>query len=625
MNENETPLTFTLPTLQDQWHQGRNTPKIAFLVQSGFAIYLGFVALIFASMSYYAMNPLDLIFKYLHPALLFLNLLPPFCIFWMVNFLSRKPCVAYGITATLTAIVGLVNYYKIAIRGAPFLLSDLGLIWEATVIVGEYTLDKSVAVLLLWTFLLLGFGLIYYLMPYSYVIPLDRKRSFQYCGVTVAVFIFFWFTCFTSSWVYNQTESYNNINRLSYSEVYLSRGLWYPFLNSSSTRISVEDVDTEELMEMFESETSFPIGDITVVSIMLEGFCDLTDFPAMANEQKVWDVYAPWHILEETGVGGEIINTVFAGGTAYTERSFLTGLPAAYDDFTQPTPSYVWEFKEAGYPTFGAHLGYQDFYSRVDVNPNLGFEEYYFYEDIYSDLVLPSSMYFDSDWAFFDSVIDLLEEKKNRPSFSFFVSIQNHGPYSVAEDMSNPYISTSAGLSEESRGILQTYLQGVENTLYHLQRLEAYLWERQDPVVLVIFGDHMPWMGNANEVLIEVGGSLDISTTQGMLDYFGTPYLIWANQAARNIITGDYPAQGETISNHFLMNLVFETIGWDQSPAMAFSTFIMEELPVVFHSWEYAYWVDDEVVVDIPQDYADWIGKYHGFIALRRTEYYTPK
>lgn len=625
MNEQEKPLTFTLPSKKEQWIQGRNNPKIAAIAQSGFAIYLGLVTLIFASMSYHAVPALDLWFKYLHPTVLVLNLLPPLCLFWMFNFLTRRPYIAYGITALLCIIVGLVNYYKIAIRGAPFVLSDLGLIWEAAVIVGEYTLDKSVAVLLFWVLMLSGFALLCYLMPFSYVIPIQRNRAWRYFGGSVLVFFFLWASCFSSPWLYEKTESYDKINRLSYSEVYLSRGLWYPFLNSTGKQSTVEDVDTEELMEMFTTDSTFPVGDITVVSIMLEGFCDLTDFPALAQEPGVLEVYAPWHALEETGVGGDIINTVFAGGTAYTERSFLTGLPAAYDDFTQPTPSYVWEFKEAGYPTFGTHLGYRDFYSRVDVNPNLGFEEYYFYEDIYSDVVHPDTLYFNSDWAFFDSVIDQLEKKKAEPSFSFFVSIQNHGPYSAAEDMSDPYISTQAGLTQDSRAVLQTYLKGVDDTLEHLQRLETYLWERQDPVVLVIFGDHMPWMGNANEIFLDVGGILDISTTQGMVDYFGTPYLIWGNAAARELMTGEYPAPGPTISNHFLMNLLYETIGWDQSPAMSFSSYIMAELPVVFHSWEYAYWIDEQVVIDVPQDYTDWLNKYHGFIALRRTQYYTPK
>ena len=62
-----------------------------------------------------------------------------------------------------------------------------------------------------------------------------------------------------------------------------------------------------------------------MVGIMLEAFCDLTDFPALADHEAVQAVYEPWHQLEEESVSGNLLTNIFAGGTVDTEWGFLTG------------------------------------------------------------------------------------------------------------------------------------------------------------------------------------------------------------------------------------------------------------------------------------------------------------
>lgn len=645
-------------------------------IQMVLGLYLGMNTLWFATLSDSNVSGFQLGLSYLNPITLLLNLLPPMLLLCCFTFLTGRPTLSYGITSGLSLLLCLVNYYKIILRGQPLVFSDLGLIFEATTMVGEYTLDITLNVVVLCLLMLFGGFVSWYLLPstlweiFPWGIPLteetptteplpseppapvligqkeepitfdslfrwmkkssDSKGRLRFHGTLGSLGIFFivWLGLCQNDTLYLWTENYSRINRLSHSEVYLSRGLWYPFLHSrGSTRQSSDNYLGDYYWDRSFQEGK-PLEDISVISIMLEGFCDYTMFPNLAEEEGVLQVYEPWHHLMENSLSGNIINTVFGGGTAYTERSVITGIAGADDSFSQNTQSYVWDFRNAGYLTFGGHIGYENFYDRITVNQYLGFEKYDYYENRYADLVHEDSLYWSSDTAFFQSIIEDMESTRylSQPSFGFYVTIQNHGPYDQAteENMKEPFVSESSGFSYETRAILQNYLLGIQDTLDQVTVLMDYVWEREDPIIVVLFGDHKPWGGNNHSVFVEVGAVFDTSTISGMMDYYSTPYVIFANQAAQTHLVGEYPADGGDISNHFLMNHVFNLVGWEQSDYMALGSLVMSELPVVFRGWEYAYWIDDEVVVDLPPSYQEVADYYLWSIQQRRSNLYTP-
>ena len=160
-----------------------------------------------------------------------------------------------------------------------------------------------------------------------------------------------------------------------------------PFLYSVQDMFPTppEDYDPEEAASLL---ARYPDQDIpadrrvNVVGVMLEAFCDLTDFPALAEQPAVQAVYAPLHDLEEQSVSGDLLTNIFAGGTVDSEWGFLTGY-TQHEDFRKPTDSYVWYFREQGYHTLFHHPGYSWFYNRQNVNEYLGFEESWFTENYY--------------------------------------------------------------------------------------------------------------------------------------------------------------------------------------------------------------------------------------------------
>ncbi len=601
--------------------------QAAFLIQLGLVLWLTGAVLVFTAYGVKSQTePLTFWFLYGSPSVFLLNFLPVAAFYTFFSCVTARPLVAYCILSFLNLLVSLVNYYKIALRGQALLWSDLTLVREAVTMLEEYTLKANGEVWFLVGMHGLGLLILCWVMPFSFRLEelgLTKPLRWKGAGLSGLLCLVIAFVLLPSNWLYQATEEYEDINRLSQPQVYLTRGIWYPFLHSSGKDAGQE---VEDYHWNPQEEEKKPLGEISVVSVMLEGFCDYTEFSALAQEEGVLEVYEPWHRWENMGVNGTLIHTNFGGGTAYTERSVLTGYPHADDPFSQVTDSYVWDFREAGYETFGGHPGYEEFYNRLQVNPNLGFQKYDYYENRYSDFMNYKAVYWSSDRIFMDLIIEDLEQRAypRNPFFAFYVTIQNHGPYEVETNLTNSFASAESGLGLESRGILQSYLTGIQDTLGHLERLQEYIWSRQDPIILVMFGDHKPW-GGVNHVLFqEAGADFDTSSAQGMEDYYGTPYVILANPAAQASLEGQYPGYGGVISNHFLLNKVFQLVGWEESDRMALASEVMAEVPVVFRSWEYAYWYKGALTLSLPKELQELVNYYVAMSYIQRYEPYLP-
>ena len=125
----------------------------------------------------------------------------------------------------------------------------------------------------------------------------------------------------------------------------------------------------------------------------------------------------------------------------------------------------------------------------------------------------------------------------------------------------------------------------------------SYLDSLDEPVVLVLYGDHKPWMGNHGVIYEGMGISLDTTTEQGFRKYYSTWYTIWGNQAAKTQLGQSFQGQGPDLSPCFLMNQVFEMIGWEGSAYMQAQRETAHMLPVLHTTG----WVEENgVLTDSP-------------------------
>lgn len=538
-----------------------------FLWLTAFGLGIGLLSLYLTANSYAGIDAQALWASYMKlPLLVVMNLLLPLLVVYLGFFLFARPWAAYLLSAVPFLGLALASYYKIQLRGDPVLASDLRLIRTAGGIMGNYTFELTEPVKLV----IAGFAGMLILS----LVLLRRERMSQrgrLAGLMVmlALTLASYFELYTSADIYEKTANNSLINPWSEVEIYLSRGTTYPFL------YSVQDMFPNAPSGYRESEASstlasyedqdIPEGEkITVVGIMLEAFSDLTDFPVLDEIPAVHEIYEPLHELEERSVSGRLLTNIFAGGTVDTEWGYLTGY-SEHEEFRSPVNTYVRYFKSQGYDALYRHPGYSWFYNRSNVNEYLGFDECVFNDTGFGDLISISDALYHSDKVLVDYLLNDIDSRTETddPLFLFSVSYQNHGPY-PSETYWEEYVTPEKnGWSMQTCCVINNYLAGIRSTINEMCRMTEELEGRDEPIVFVFFGDHKPWMGNGNSVYTEMGINMDVSTLDGFYNYYATPYVIYANQAARDLLGSDFAEPGGDFSPCFLMAKVFDECGWE--------------------------------------------------------------
>lgn len=544
------------------WSRGR---QVAYWLWNGLWVLLagagiGLVSMLLASGTY----PVSILKGYLdRPRFFCLNLAPVLVLTLLAYALTRSARRGYLLTAALVLGFSAVNYYKIAFRDDPLMFADLFLVREAGNMAGKYQLflDKRLS-------LALAAALAGYLFLALFVRgrPGKGKVRWGLVGLSLVLGGTLAPTILSDSWYNTHGAYYAHLtNQYSATQQYISRGFVYPFLHSISTAMETPPEGYEEkavatLLDSYLAQDIPEDKKVNVMGIMLESYNDFTKFGTPELNQ---DVYAVWHQLEEEGWSGDLVDNIFAGGTVDTERGFLTGY-SDLRDIRGNTNSIPWYFRSQGYKVEGMHPCYEWFYNRVNINERLGFEKYDFVENYFNDLTGGQVA---MDDIFFPELLKTYQEatQGDEPYFSFSVTYQGHGPYD--SDIcwwgkKGEFVKEQEGRSEEEQYILDNYFGSIANTNKHLKELTDYLRTDEEPVVLVLFGDHNPWMGDGNSVYQALGIDLDLSTEGGFYNYYATRYIIWANDAAKEMLGKDIQGEGPAISPCFLMSEVFEQCGW---------------------------------------------------------------
>ena len=518
------------------------------------------------------------------PLLVVMNLLMPLLLVYLGFFLFARPWAAYLLSAVPFLTLALANYYKIQLRGDPVLASDLRLLRTAGGIMGNYSFELSAPVGIVAA----GFAV----MLLISILLLRRERMSRHerlAGLMLLLSLTLagGFELYPDADIYEKTANSGLINPWSETEIYLSRGTTYPFLYSVQDMLpnapsGYRESEASSTLASYEDQ-DIPEGEkITVVGIMLEAFSDLTDFPVLDDIPAVHEIYEPLHELEGRSISGRLLTNIFAGGTVDTEWGYLTGY-STHEEFRSPINSYVRYFKSQGYDALYRHPGYSWFYNRSNVNEYLGFDECVFNDTGFGDLISISDALYHSDKVLVDYLLNDIDSRtaEDDPLFLFSVSYQNHGPY-PSETYWEEYVTPEKnGWSMQTCCVINNYLAGIRSTINEMCRMTEELEGRDEPIVFVFFGDHKPWMGNGNSVYTEMGINMDVSTLDGFYNYYATPYVIYANQAARDLLGNDFAEPGGDFSPCFLMAKVFDECGWEGPGLMQLQREMREVSPLM--------------------------------------------
>ena len=546
--------------------------NIFFLAASG--IGTGLLSLLLAIGRY----PWQIFFGYFrHPLIALLNILPVVLLILLLYCLVGRAWIAFlaGSVPVMLASVG--NYFKIVCRDDPFMFADIPDITTALGISERYDLSMN------WR---LGFCLFCVvfgtLFLFFFVRGRVRPRWRLALGAVIVLSVIPLAGVYTSDDIYdNKTQNYEYADQWAAPQVFLTRGFVYPFLYSIKEAFPEppEGYSEDAALEILESYTTQDIPEdkkVNVIGIQLEAFNDLENLGISGIAPEV---YEPFHALEAESYTGNLITNIFAGGTVRTERAFLTG-DVTLEDFRRNTGSYVWYFKDQGYYAEGIHPYHDYYYNRKNVNTYLGFDQYWFFQNRYDEL---NDGHIAMDDVLFPDLLQFYQNRdKSTPYFNFTVTYQGHGPYATDALDGEAGWWDGTYSDESTYYILNNYLDSVHETSEQLWDFVEALRADEDPVVLVVFGDHNPWLGYSNSAYHDLGVNLDTSTEEGFYNYYGTRYLIWANDAAKEVLGNDFIGEGPDVSPCFLMNVLFDQCGWGGGSAyLQLTSQVMEQVPVI--------------------------------------------
>jgi len=393
--------------------------------------------------------------------------------------------------------------------------------------------------------------------------------------------------------------------------------------SEDSVKFVLEQVNKQEKLD--QKQYTKP----NVIIVMNESFWDPT---RLSNVEFNQDPIPTFRSLLEQNVGGWLLSPQFGGATSNVEFEVLTAnlntfLPQGsipYQQFVKrPMESLAWVFKEKGYNTIGIHTYDGWFYNRDVAYKHLGFDKFlsseYFKSPIYKGPFI-------SDNELSKKIITQVEQSVD-PVFIYAISMQNHGPYSPDRYDAKEIEVTNSTLSKESKGILETYAQGVRDADESLRTLVNYFQENKEPTIILFFGDHLPGLGDKYKVYAEANFINSNEQKEWTLNekklMHNVPFVIWSNYKQST------PQFIDSLSTAFVGPLLLDFIGMEKegyfefvgSQAQKLKGYIrplsidvnnnmFSELPSTFDQWLNSYWLIQ---------YDNMFGKRYGFENFQST------
>lgn len=534
------------------------------------------------------------------PLLIVLNAMPIGLLLLALTCLFRNVFFSAALVNFAVCALSIANRIKLEVRDEPVFPRDFALLKEVGSAMGSYDIQypaKVIAVVALFSLALAVLGVFLGCKPF----PLARLRgwlgSLLGAAASFAVLAALILTVYSSNDLYN---SFRVSNAYYIPSVFNELGFPYCFCHQFTT-YPVDRPDGFDRAEAASWETGGEAGQgkpVNVVMVMNEAFSDITDAPAFAFDESS-DPLPNLHALRQDAhaISGHVVVPGFAGGTANTEFDVLTGIQtnalsaattSAFRVVNRDLDSLFRVFAGDGCRTSFFHPGDDWFYNRENVYRWMGAEETVFADQM-------ECLAYKGRWVTDNYMAGLIEQEfeaavsTGETLFHYTTTIQNHMSYTAdkyGEGYDFPPVPLNAEVSDQVRTMLEVYVEGVRDADAMLGRLRNYFAAQNEPVVLVFFGDHLPYLGDNQLGYAELGMTQEANWDA--LTSYETPYIIWANDAAAKILNWEAAVKaldlpdGGTLSAAFLGATVLELTGrGGESPWFSFLNQLRREAPVV--------------------------------------------
>lgn len=458
------------------------------------------------------------------------------CVYLLVFLFTQNSSAALGGGSAFFLVLFLVEYYIWKFRGDFLLPSDLRAVGTAVSVMGNYHYDLSPEAVYTVEYLL------FFIVLGSRI--RIRMHKLVHVGVSVLAVLLI------GGWYYLVMDTPNPLGRefvVNYWQISDTRNMngacMSYFLLLKESKVDIPDQYSEKkLWEIanaaaadYESSQGEGTGQKPdIIMIMNEAWSNLR----VLGELDTTEEYMPFvNSLTENALKGNLYVGIFGGLTANTEFEALTGNSLALlsptvvpyqSQIGHDMPSLARVLENQGYETMSMHPSGESAWNRNRVYAHFGFDEFIhqgMWEVPYEYLRV-----FISDACNYKEIIHRYENRnQDAPFFLFDVTIQNHSDYYGQIPLDIDVLNVG-GIPAAEAGYLydvKTYLNLMKISDDAIKELLTYFQQVDTPVIICIFGDHQPILGDDFYKAVFTGN--ESSEREQNLQKYVVPYVMWAN------------------------------------------------------------------------------------------------
>ena len=438
-----------------------------------------------------------------------------------IVYLFKRRIFVRMIIGAIWVILGIANGYILLKRVTPFNAQDLKIAGDGIALINNYCNGFEVVVIAVGAVALL-----------IWLISMWRRGG-QYAGkihhiaALIGIIVCGVLYTFVMNIAIDKRVVSTYFGNIAFA--YEDYGLPYCFSASlfntgisepnGYTKKAMAKIDKDgELNQTAASRSSDELPNIIVVQ--LESYFDVANAEFFTTSE---DACPNLHNLYQNYSNGYFKVPSVGAGTANTEFEVLTGMnlryfgPGEYPYKTyskkHPTESAATALASLGYGTHALHDNTGNFYSRANVFNNMGFDTFTSKE--FMNVLQTTENGWAKDEILTHHIMEAMDTTKQE-DFVFTVSVQGHGNYPETQVIENPKIKVEGIEDEALKNKWEYYVNQVYEMDQFVGDLIKAVEERNEPSVVVFYGDHLPTMGLKAE---------DLKSRY----LYNTNYVIWDN------------------------------------------------------------------------------------------------
>ena len=438
-----------------------------------------------------------------------------------IVYLFKRRIFVRMIIGAIWVILGIANGYILLKRVTPFNAQDLKIAGDGIALINNYCNGFEVVVIAVGAVALL-----------IWLISMWRRGG-QYAGkihhiaALIGIIVCGVLYTFVTNIAIDKRVVSTYFGNIAFA--YEDYGLPYCFSASLfNTGISEPNGYTKKAMakidkdgELNQTATSRSSDELpNIIVVQLESYFDVANAEFFTTSE---DACPNLHNLYQNYSNGYFKVPSVGAGTANTEFEVLTGMnlryfgPGEYPYKTyskkHPTESAATALASLGYGTHALHDNTGNFYSRANVFNNMGFDTFTSKE--FMNVLQTTENGWAKDEILTQHIMEAMDTTKQE-DFVFTVSVQGHGNYPETQVIENPKIKVEGIEDEALKNKWEYYVNQVYEMDQFVGDLIKAVEERNEPSVVVLYGDNLPTMGLKAE---------DLKSRY----LYNTNYVIWDN------------------------------------------------------------------------------------------------